>query len=75
MCFGSKLVLKALGEEAVDCHRTAPVGALCVYVQTVDWLWLQGVWAEVPSATLDGTCRSVSLLGGDRREDVQTMPL
>lgn len=75
MCFGSKLVLKALGEEALDCHRTAPVGALCVYVQTVDWLWLQGVWAEVPSTTVDGTCRPVSLLGGDERADAQTMPL
>lgn len=75
MCFGSKLVLKALGEEALDCHRTAPVGALCVCVQTVDWLWLQGVWAEVPSTTVDGTCRPVSLLGGGKRAEAQTMPL
>ena len=39
------------------------------------WLWLQGAWVEVPSTTLDGTCRPVSLLGGDKKADAQTMPL
>lgn len=63
MCFGSKLILKAPGEEASDRHRAALVGVLSADGMALD----SGSLGEAPSTALDGTCRTLSLLARDQK--------